>query len=110
MPIHERAVWIFFPRPHMKRVERGKPEAIGALEIMKELSHKLWRPLSRMSFVPVACNHQKVRADELQVAVWHRFIDHDLRTRGVDDAGAHEGQVHIVESHRSRVRSAHAAE
>src|SRR5438132_6873655 len=59
----------------MKRVERGEAEAIGALEIMKELSHKLWRPLSRMSLVPVARNHQEVCADQLQMAVRHRFID-----------------------------------
>src|SRR5437773_6581943 len=110
MPIHERAVGIFFPRPHMKRVERGKPEAIGALKIMKELSHELWRPLSRVSFVPITCNHQKVGADELQAAVWHRLIDYDLRTCGVDNAGGYERQVYVMESHCPRVWSAHAAE
>src|SRR6266481_6534191 len=110
VPIHERAVGIFLPRPHMQRVERWEAEAIGAFEIMKELPHKLWRPLSRMSLIPVACNHQEVGADQLQMAVCHRFIDDDLRTRGVYYAGGHEGQVHVMESHRSRVGSAHTTE
>ena len=88
MPIHERAVGILLPCPHMKRVERRKSEAIGALEIMKELPHELGRPLSRMSLVPVTCNNQKVGADKLQVAVWHRLVDHDLRARRIYYAAA----------------------
>src|SRR3979490_1651631 len=71
----------------MKGVERWEAEAVGALEIMKELSHELWR-LSRMSLVPVACNNQKVGAEQSQVAIWHRLIDDDLRTRGIDYASA----------------------
>src|ERR1700751_4405252 len=77
---------------------------------MKELSHELWRPLSRMRLVPVACDDQKVRADQLQVAVGHRLVDHDLGACGVDYAGGHEVQVHKMKAHCSRVRSADTAE
>src|SRR5438876_3981061 len=46
--IHKRAIGIFLPRPHVKRIKRREAEAIRALEIMKELSHELGRPLTRM--------------------------------------------------------------
>src|SRR5689334_25304108 len=109
MPIHERAVGILFPRPHMKGVERGESKTIWALEIVKELSHELWR-LSRVSLVPVAGNNQKVGPDQLQVAVRHRFVDYNLGARGIYRAGSHERQVHKMQSHCSRVRSAHTTE
>jgi hypothetical protein len=35
VPIHEGAVGILLPGPHVKGVERGKPEAIGTFEIME---------------------------------------------------------------------------
>jgi len=95
VPIHERAIGIFLPCPHMKRVERWESEAIWAFEIVKELSHEL-RRLSWMSLIPVARNNQEVGSDQLQVAVWHRLVDHDLGTRGVYHAGGYEGHVHVM--------------
>ena len=44
VPVHERTVGVIFPRPNMQCVEWLQSEAIGALEIMKELSVQLWRP------------------------------------------------------------------
>lgn len=37
VPIHERAIGILLPRPHVKRIERWQAEGIRALEIMKKL-------------------------------------------------------------------------
>ena len=110
MPVHESPVRIVFPGPYVKRVERGQAKTIGAFEIMEELSHELRRALSGMGFVPIGCNHEKVSANQLQMSVRHGFVDDDLRTRGVNDAGGHEAQVHKMHAHCSRVRSADAAE
>ena len=43
VPVHESSVRIVLPRPDMQRVERRQTEAIGKLEVMKELSHKFGR-------------------------------------------------------------------
>src|SRR5437016_72599 len=110
VPIHEGTVGVLLPCPHVKRVERWQPEAIRAFEIMEELSHELWRPLPRMSLVPVACNHQKVGANQLQVTVWHRLIDHDLGTPGVDFTEPHQLHIHEVEPHRPGIWPRDAAE
>src|SRR2546429_5093416 len=72
---------------------------------MKELSHELGRPLTRMCFVPVACNHQKVSTDQLQAAVGHRFVDHDLRACRVDFAEPH--QFHVQDRKSTRLNSSH---
>src|SRR5690348_2249671 len=43
------------------------------------------------------------------MAVGHGLVDHDLWTRGVDDAGSHEVQVHKMHTHGTGVRSADAS-
>src|SRR5689334_14541346 len=110
MPVHEGSVGVILPGPHMKRVKRGETKAIGAFKIMEELSHELRRALAGMSLVPIAGNHQKVGANQLQMAVRHWFVDHDLRTRGVNDAGSYKAQIHKMHSHSPGVWSADAAE
>src|SRR5262249_62059670 len=40
VPVHKRAVRILLPGPDMQRVEGRKPEAIGGLEVMEDLSHQ----------------------------------------------------------------------
>src|SRR6266436_1446850 len=67
VPIHERAIGIFLPCPHMKRVERWESEAIWAFEIVKELYHEL-RRLSLMSLIPGARSTQVVRSATLHGA------------------------------------------
>ena len=64
MPVHEGAVGIVFPGPHVKRVERGQAKTIGALEIMEELSHE------RASIVIVL----RSRASDPVVRAWSRGI------------------------------------
>ena len=44
MPVHEGTVGVFFPRPHVQRVERRQAESVRAFEQVKELSHELRRP------------------------------------------------------------------
>ncbi len=44
VPVHECACGIVLPGPDMQRVERRKPETVGALEEMKEQQRlELWR-------------------------------------------------------------------
>jgi hypothetical protein len=50
MPVHEGAIRILLPRPHMQRVERREPKAIGTLKEVKELSHEFRR--TRMPRIP----------------------------------------------------------
>src|SRR5215467_9991482 len=108
VPVHERAIGVVLPRPDMQSVERREPEAIGALEQMKKLSHKLWR--SRMRFVPRIGENQIVGADQAEVPAWGRLVDHDLGTGGVQDAAVHQVSVYVVEPHCPGVGAAHAAE
>jgi len=84
MPVYKSAVGIVFPGPHVKRVKRWQPETVGAFKIVKELSHQLWRALSWMILVPLARDQEKVSTDQLQMAVWHRLVNNNLRVLGVD--------------------------
>src|SRR5262249_23426563 len=92
----------------MQRVEGGKPEAVGTLEQMKELSHELW--WTRILRVPRVGENQIVGANQSQASVRHRLVDHDLGTRGVNYAGIHQVSIHKVEPHRPTVGSTYAAE
>ena len=94
----------------MQRVERREPEAIGALEQMKKLSHELRRLRSRMLLMPGVGKNQIVRADEPQASVRLPLVNHDLGTRRVQYVVEHKGQVREVESHGAVVGSADAAE
>ena len=60
--------------------------------------------------VPGVGEHQKVGAGELQAAVGQRLVDHDLGTRRVERAVAHQREVHVVQPHGAGVGAAHAAE
>jgi hypothetical protein len=60
--------------------------------------------------VPRVRENEVVRADQFQAAVLLRFVNDDLRTRGVQLAIHHERKVHEVHAHRAVVRSADAAE
>src|SRR5262249_49424287 len=92
----------------MQRLERREPEAIGALEQVKKLSHKLWR--SGMRFIPCIGVNQIVGADQAEVPACGRLVDHDLGTSSVQYAAVHQVSVYVVESHCPRVGAAHAAE
>src|SRR5437763_6166710 len=107
VPVHERPIRILLPRPDVKRDERGESEAVGTLEVMKELAHQLRR--SRVTRIPSGSDNQKVGAGQLQMSVWLCLVDHNLRTRGIQHPASHERSVHIVESHCPSVWSAHAA-
>src|SRR5262245_36281302 len=88
MPVHECAVRILLPRPHMQRVERRKPEPVRSLEIVEELSHQLWWS-AVVRFVPGVSQHQEVRSGQPRLPVCGRLVDHDLRTGGIEDAGTY---------------------
>src|SRR5580704_7626349 len=107
MPVHECAVGIVFPRPDMQGVERGETEAVRELEIMKELTHKLWRTL--LLCIPRFGENQKIGTDQSQSSAWRRLVDHDLRMHRVEFAAVYQSSVHIVKPHRSRIRSAYTA-
>src|SRR6266849_5375081 len=92
----------------MQCIERRESETIGALEQMEKLSHELRR--TRMRRIPRVGKKQIVGADQLQATVWHRLIDYDLRTSGVQDAAVHQRPVDIMEPHCPRVGAADAAE
>ena len=62
-----------------------KPEPIGALETMKELSHEL-RRFTRMLVVPVLCDDQQVRSGDSHTPVWKCLVQHDLGMSGVEFA------------------------
>ena len=110
MPVDERPIWIWFPRPNVKGVERRESEAIGTFEIVIELAHQLRRTLPRMRFVPLIGQDQKIGANQVKTAIGLRFVNHDLGLSGINDATAHKSQVHVVEPHRARIRSGHATE
>src|SRR5215471_15497122 len=99
MPVHKRAVGILLPRPHMQRVKGRKPEAIGSIEQVKELSHKLRRPL--ILCIPHGLKNQIVSTDQAQSSARHGLVDHDLGTLDVNDTAAHQGAVHKVQAHGS---------
>ena len=52
-----RAVGIVLPCPNMQRIKRRKLEAVGELEVVKQLSHQLGR-IVRMIVVPLLSKHQ----------------------------------------------------
>jgi len=110
VPVDERPIWIWFPRPNVKGVERRESEAIGTFEIVIELAHQLRRTLPRMRFVPLIGQDQKIGANQVKTAIGLRFVNHDLGLSGINDATAHKSQVHVVEPHRARIRSGHATE
>src|SRR5262245_38404967 len=91
----------------MQRIKSRKPEAIGALKEVKELSHELRR--TRVRCIPHFGDNQIVGADQLQLSAWAWFVDHNLRTSGVQDAAVHQVSVYIVKAHCPLFAAAHAA-
>ena len=101
MPIDERAIWIWLPRPNVQGVERRETKAIGTFEVVIKLAHELRRTLPRMGLVPLIGQDQKISANQSKTAVRLRFVNHDLRPSGINDATAHKSHVHIVKPHRA---------
>ena len=61
--------------------------------------------------IPSVGENQKVGANQSQASVWRGLVDHDLGTRGIQDAAAFTRcSIHIVKPHGARVGAAHAAE
>lgn len=110
MPINERTVWIWLPRPNVQGVKRRESEAIGTFEVVIKLAHELRSALSRMSFVPLIGQDQKIGANQLKVTIGLRFVNHDLRLGGINDSAAYQRQVHVVKPHRACVGTRHATE
>src|SRR3954470_1152225 len=108
IPVRERAVRIVLPCPDVQRVERRRPEAIGGLEVVKELSVQLGR--AGVGFVPVGREHEKVGAGDAQAAGRRRLVEDDLGFGGVDLAVRDEREIHEVEPHRAIVGAADAPE
>src|ERR1700712_2372586 len=104
MPVYECAIRIFLPRPDMQRIEGLQTEAIGSLEVMKDLSHEL-RGRARMLRIPRFGEDKIVGAGQLKASVWLRLVEHDLRTCRVHDSVAHQSVIDIVKTHCTRVRS-----
>ena len=75
---------------------------------MHELPHELRR--AGVAGMPGVGEHEKVRADQAPAAVRQRLVDDDLRAARVQYAIAHQLHVDVVQSHRSVVGPAHAAE
>src|SRR4051812_9950184 len=94
----------------MQCVERLEAKAIGGLEIMKQLSHELWRSRVLRIRVPLRGIHQIVRSGKFRVSVWCRLIENDLRARRINNAATHQFEVHIMEPHGALVGSTYAAE
>src|SRR5687768_13904002 len=63
IPVCERPKGIVLPRPYVKRVERRQPEAIGALEQVKQLTSELRGP-PRVLRIPVGGQDQIVYAGD----------------------------------------------
>src|SRR6476659_9154766 len=99
MPVHKCAVWIWLPRPYVKRVEGRQAETIGTLEIMEELPHELGCSLPGMGLVPLIGQYQKISPDQSQTTIWLGFVDHDLRLCGINYAAAHQRHIHVVKPH-----------
>src|SRR5581483_3663016 len=93
----------------MQRIEGRESEAIGALKIMKDLSHELRRN-PRMLRIPGVSEDQIVSASQFHDSIGLRLVEHDLWTRGVHDTVAHQSVVHIVKTHCPKVVSTHATE
>src|SRR5262249_51798315 len=109
VPVHKGAIGIVLPGPDMQGIERRQPKTVGALKIMKELTHELGRAI-RVLLTPHVGKNEIVSADEFLASVRHRLVDHDLRTSGVNNAAGHKGSIHVMEAHRARIGSAHTSE
>lgn len=114
MPVYERAVGILFPRPNVERVKGGETEAIGAFEIVEELSHQLRRS-ARMALIPGIGEDKVVGADQAEASAVHRFVDDDLRASRVDFSRRcqwrvlQKGLFRKMQAHSSRVRTSDAS-
>ena len=109
VPVHERAGRILLPSPHVQRVERRQPEAVRGWEVVEQLPHQLRCSGVLGIGVPAVREHQVIRANQLQAAVRHRLVNHDLRLRRIDLAVADERHVDVVDAHRAAILTADAA-
>src|SRR5262245_37050256 len=108
VPIDERAARVLLPGPDVQRIERRQSKSIGTLEQVKELAHQLRRLSVRG--VPRISEDQIVRADQLQTAIGLRLVDHNLRSLRVENTGADERSIHVMQTHRAGIGPADASE
>src|SRR5579864_3417244 len=83
VPVHERAARVVLPRPDMQCIERRKAEAIGRIEKMKQLPHKLGWTGTGVHGVPRVDQNQVVCAGKAYASVGGGLVEDDLGMRGV---------------------------
>src|SRR5215831_10297761 len=84
VPVHECAIGIVLPGPHVERIKRRESETIRAVEQVEKLAHELRR--TRVRRVPCVGNDDKIGPDKTQASTWGRLINHNLGTSGVQNA------------------------
>src|SRR5207248_6931052 len=108
MPVHKSTVWIVLPCPNVQGVKGGKLKAVWRLEVVKQLSHQLWR--TGVGRIPGIGKNQEIGANQAEPSSRNRFVNHDCWTRGINDAIGENLSVNEVKPHRPRIGPAYATE
>ena len=69
VPVHEPAVRIVLPGPHVQRIERVEPEPVWAVEQVKQLTHELAAAFAWVLRLPGSRGHEKVSSGDPDAAV-----------------------------------------
>src|SRR5262249_11736178 len=106
IPVHERTVWVVPPGPDVQFEMCWQAVTIRAVNELERLSLKYRR--SAVTRQPGGGNDNELHADQSQTAS-RRFVYQHFGPRGIQQAVADQGTVHVVKAHGSMIRATDTA-